>query len=131
VTSPIRQTKGQIEAAIRNAVIRFEMEFLGRGPTDVRAFIVQDLILVRLKGVLTPAEQQLAKNAEGVALVKRMRMNLLDQGREDLIKTIAQVTHAEVLGLFTDVDVASGERVIVFTVDANLEQQLQYAPPQA
>jgi uncharacterized protein YbcI len=131
VTSPIRQTKGQIEAAIRNAVIRFEMEFLGRGPTDVRAFIVQDLILVRLKGVLTPAEQQLAKNAEGVALVKRMRMNLLDQGREDLIKTIAQVTHAEVLGLFTDVDVASGERVIVFTVDANLEQQLQYSPPLA
>jgi uncharacterized protein YbcI len=119
----MRQSKGQVEAAIRNAVIRFEMEFLGRGPTDVRAYILQDLIIVRLKGVLTPAEQQLAKNPEGVTLVKRMRSNLLDQGRDDLIKEISSLTGAEVVGLFTDVHVASGERVIVLTMDVNLEQR--------
>ena len=48
------RTRGELETAIRNAVIRFEQEFMGRGPTDVRAFIIQDIILVRLKGVLTP-----------------------------------------------------------------------------
>ncbi|HZS11935.1 MAG TPA: DUF2294 domain-containing protein, partial [Nitrospirales bacterium] len=121
-------SKGQIEAAIRNAIIRFEMEFLGRGPTDVRAYILQDLIIVRLKGVLTPAEQQLAKNPEGVTLVKRMRSNLLDQGRDDLIKEISSLTGAEVVGLFTDVHVASGERVIVLTMDVNLEQRFLPAP---
>jgi len=124
----MRQSKGQIEAAIRNAIIRFEMEFLGRGPTDVRAYILQDLIIVRLKGVLTPAEQQLAKNPEGVTLVKRMRSNLLDQGRDDLIKEISSLTGAEVVGLFTDVHVASGERVIVLTMDVNLEQRFLPAP---
>ena len=125
----MRQSKGQVEAAIRNAVIRFEMEFLGRGPTDVRAYILQDLIIVRLKGVLTPAEQQLAKNPEGVTLVKRMRSNLLDQGRDDLIKEISALTETEVAGLFTDVHVASGERVIVFTMDANLDQRFLPASP--
>ena len=45
-----RQTRGELEVAIRNAIIQFEQEFMGRGPTDVRAFIVQDIILVRLKG---------------------------------------------------------------------------------
>ncbi len=124
----MRQSKGQIEAAIRNAIIRFEMEFLGRGPTDVRAYILQDLIIVRLKGVLTPAEQQLAKNPEGVTLVKRMRSNLLDQGRDDLIKEISSLTGAEVVGLFTDVHVASGERVIALTMDVNLEQRFLPAP---
>ena len=75
-------TKGETETAIRNAVIKFEQEFMGRGPTEVKAFILRDMVVVRLKGVLTPAERQLAKNAEGVDMVKRMRQNLISQGRE-------------------------------------------------
>jgi len=45
-------TKGESETAIRNAVIKFEQEFMGRGPTEVKAFILRDMVLVRLKGVL-------------------------------------------------------------------------------
>ena len=59
------RTRGELETAIKNSVIRFEQEFMGRGPTDVRAFIIHDIILVRLKGVLTPAERQLAKSRMG------------------------------------------------------------------
>ena len=77
-------TKGEAETAIRNAIIKFEQEFMGRGPTDVKAFMLRDLVLVRLKGVLTPAERQLAKNAEGIDMVKRMRQNLISQGLERL-----------------------------------------------
>ena len=69
------RTKGEVETAIRNAVIKFEQEFMGRGPMDVKAFILRDLILVRLKGVLTPAERQLAKSNDGVEMVKAMRQN--------------------------------------------------------
>ena len=43
-----------MESSIRNAIIKFEQEFMERGPDDVRAFIVRDLVVVRLKGVLTP-----------------------------------------------------------------------------
>ena len=46
-----------MENAIRNAIIKFEQEFMGRGPDDMRAFIVRDLVVARLKGVLTPAER--------------------------------------------------------------------------
>jgi len=67
------RTKGEIEGAIRTAIIKFEQEFMGRGPNDVKAFVVRDLVVVRLKGVLTPAERQLAKTAEGVDMVKRFR----------------------------------------------------------
>ncbi len=66
-------TKDEAETAIRNAVIKFEQEFMGRGPMDVKAFILRDLVLVRLKGVLTQAERQLAKRSEGIEMVKAMR----------------------------------------------------------
>jgi uncharacterized protein YbcI len=110
-----------MENAIRNAIIKFEQEFLGRGPDEVRAFVVRDLIVARLKGVLTPAERQLAKTVEGVEMVKRLRQNLIAQGRDKLCEQISEITEAKILGLFTDIDVQLGERVFVFTVDRELQ----------
>jgi uncharacterized protein YbcI len=115
------RTRGELEAAIRNAIIKFEQEFMGRGPTDVRAFIMQDIILVRLKGVLTPAERQLAKNPDGVGMVKRMRENLIGQGREKLCKQISEITGVKISALFTDIDARIGERIIVFALDKDVE----------
>jgi uncharacterized protein YbcI len=110
-----------MESAIRNAIIKFEQEFLGRGPDEVRAFVVRDLVVVRLKGVLTPAERQLAKTPEGIDMVKRLRQNLIAQGRDKLCEQISEITEAKILGLFTDIDVQLGERVFVFTVDRELQ----------
>ncbi|HEX7768237.1 MAG TPA: DUF2294 domain-containing protein [Nitrospira sp.] len=114
-------TKGEIESAIRNAIIKFEQEFMGRGPEDVRAYIVRDLVVVRLKGVLTPAERQLAKSAEGVDMVKRIRQTLIAQGREKLFEQVNDITGAKALGLFTDINAQIGEKILVFTVDRDLE----------
>lgn len=115
------QTKGEAESAIRNAVIKFEQEFMGRGPEDVRAFIIKDIVLVRLKGVLTPAERQLAKTAEGIEMVRRLRQNLIAQGREKLSQQVDDIAGAKTIGLFTDIDTQIGERIIVFTLDRDIE----------
>ena len=117
------RTKGEAETAIRNAIIKFEQEFMGRGPMDVKAFILRDLVLVRLKGVLTPAERQLAKSENGVDMVKAMRQNLITQGREKLCSQLTEITGVAVVGLFTDIDVHIGERVIVFSLDQDLESK--------
>jgi uncharacterized protein YbcI len=92
-----------------------------RGPDEVRALVARDLVVVRLKGVLTPAERQLAKTVEGVEMVKRFRQNLIAQGRDKLCEQVGEITGAKVLGLFTDIDVQLGERVFVFTVDRELQ----------
>jgi uncharacterized protein YbcI len=106
--------------AIRQAVIKFEQDFMGRGPTDVRALIVRDMVVVRLKGVLTQAERQLAKHADGIEMVKRMRQNLMAQGKDRLCSEIAAITGVKVTGLFTDIDTQMGERIMVFTLDQDL-----------
>lgn len=115
------KTRGEMESLVKNAIIKFEQEFMGRGPDEVKAFIVRDLIVIRLKGVLTPAEKQLAKTSEGVEMVKRLRQNLIAQGREKLMEQMNTLTGAKATALFTDIDTQIGERVFVFTLDRDLE----------
>ena len=116
-----RSTKGEMEGAIRVAIIKFEQEFMGRGPDDVRTFVVRDLVVVRLKGVLTPAERQLAKTVEGVDMVKRLRQNLIALGRDKLCEQVSEITGSNTVALFTDIDVQLGERVFVFAVDRDIQ----------
>ena len=115
------RTKTEIESAIRIAIIKFEQEFMGRGPDDVRTFVVRDLVVVRLKGVLTPAERQLAKTVEGVDMVKRLRQNLIALGRDKLCEQVSEITGSNTVALFTDIDVQLGERVFVFVVDRDIQ----------
>jgi uncharacterized protein YbcI len=121
----MRKTKGQMEAQIGEALIQFEKEYMGRGPQETKAFILDDMILVRLKGVLTPAEQQLVKNPQGTELIKRVRSNLLEQGRELLAKAIETITGLTVVSLHTDISTKTGERVIIFTLNDNLENTIR------
>jgi uncharacterized protein YbcI len=119
------RTIGQVEAEISAALIQFEKDFMGRGPRETRAYIIEDMVLVRLKGVLTPAEQQLAKNAEGTELIKRLRSNLLEQAREHLSGTIEKLTGLGVVSLYTDISTKTGERIILFTLQENLAERFR------
>lgn len=114
-------TKGQVEAQISEAIIKFEKEYMGRGPMETKTYIIEDMIFVRLKGVLTPAEEQLAKTAEGAELIKRTRVELLEGARVLLEKIISDTTDCQVKSLHTDISTKTGERIIVFTLDQNLE----------
>jgi uncharacterized protein YbcI len=122
------KTSGQLEAEIGNALIQFEKDFMGRGPKETRAYIIEDMVLVRLKGVLTPAEQQLAKNVAGTDLIKQIRSNLLEQARELLSATIENITGLKVISLYTDISTKTGERVILFTLNKNLAERFRTGP---
>ncbi len=115
------KTKGQIEAQISEAIIKFEKEYMGRGPTEAKAHIIKDMIFVRLKGVLTPAEEQLAKSAEGAELIKKTRMQLLEGARLLLENLISDITRCQIRSLHTDISTKTGERVIIFTLEQDCD----------
>ena len=97
------QTKGQLEAKIAAAITQFEREHLGRGPQEVRTWIIQDLILVRLKRVLTPAEEKLARDREGHRLIKEVRQQLIEGAMKQegiLAEVHLDVTKGDVLEFF-------------------------------
>jgi uncharacterized protein YbcI len=117
----IAKTKGQYESEISEAVIKFEKEFMGRGPLETKTYIIDDIVLVRLKNVLTPAELKLA-NAEsrldGRELIKRVRIALLEQGRPLLEAAVEKILNVKVKSLHTDISTVTGERLILFSLES-------------
>ena len=47
----LMQPQGEIESAISDGMSRFEQEYMGRGPKDIRAHLIDDILFVRLQGV--------------------------------------------------------------------------------
>ncbi len=119
-----QRTKGQIEAAITEAVTQFEREYLGRGPKEARTFIVEDMVLIRLKGILSPAERQLSREPGGVELIKQMRTRLIESSNEELTALIEAETGVAVATMHTDIRARTGERIFVFGLADNLEARL-------
>jgi uncharacterized protein YbcI len=119
---PVVKTKGELETEISNAVIRFKREYMGRGPQEVRTFLLDDMVLVRLRGVLTPAEQRLAQLEDphrGRDLIKQLRVELIEHGRELLEEAVQSILGVRVLSIHTDISTRTGESVIVFTLSGD------------
>ena len=119
-----KPSRGEVEASLANAIIQFEKDHLGRGPVEARVFIIEDMILVRLRGVLTPAEVKLAQNPDGHGLIKEVRRQLLEGSRPLLEAIVQERTGCQVVSLHTDISVKTDERMIVFTLAENLETHL-------
>ena len=113
------KTQGEIEAAVCEGVRRFEQEYMGRGPKDVHAHLIGDLLVVRLKGVLTAAEQQLVKSLaadKGRDLLKQVRTHLIETARPLMEAMVREVTGVKPLSLHHDISTVTGEEVILFTL---------------
>ncbi|HEV2437617.1 MAG TPA: DUF2294 domain-containing protein [Verrucomicrobiae bacterium] len=116
---PTTKTKGQLEAEISAAMVQFEREYMGRGPEETRTYLIDDLVVVRLRGVLTPAEKQLASGdptGDDRKLIKQVRMQLLEKARPLLVSIIKDILNQDVISLHTDISIRTGERVILFSL---------------
>ena len=113
------KTQGEIEAAICEGITRFEQEYMGRGPKDIRAHLIGDLLVVRLQGVLTAAEQHLVKSLpaeKGRDLLKQVRTHLLETARPLLEAMVQDITGMKVVSLHHDISTVTGEEVVLFTL---------------
>jgi uncharacterized protein YbcI len=116
---PRMKTQGEIESAISEGMSRFEQEYMGRGPKDVHAHLFNDLVVVRLKGVLTAAEQHLVKTLpaeKGRDLLKQVRSQLLEIARPTMEAMVSGITGVGVVSLHHDISTVTGEEVVLFTL---------------
>jgi uncharacterized protein YbcI len=113
------KTQGEIEAATCDGVSRFEVDYMGRGPKDIRAHLIGDLLVVRLQGVLTAAERQLVKTLpaeKGRDLLKQVRTHLVETARPLLEAMVAEVTGVRPLSMHHDISTVTGEELVIFTL---------------
>lgn len=114
------KTHGEIEAAVCDGMNRFKIEYMGRGSKDIHCHLLNDLLVVRLQGVLTAAEQQLVKvlpSDKGRDLLKQVRTHLIETARPMMEAMIHQITGVKVLSLHHDISTQTGEEIVIFTLD--------------
>ena len=115
----VMRTLGELEAAISEGVSRFEQDYMGRGPKKIHTHLLGDLLVVRLQGVLTAAEQQLVKSLpaeKGRDLLKQVRTHLIETARPILEAMVHEVTGVKVLSLHHDISTSTAEEVVLLTL---------------
>jgi uncharacterized protein YbcI len=139
------KSQGEIEAAVCDGISRFQQEFIGRGPRDIHAHLIGTLLVVRLQGVLTPAERQLISprpgpvddggpaagagaavgdgnghsngdHGNGRALLKQVRAHMVASGRPRLEEIVRVATGVGMVSVHHDISTVTGEEVIVFSL---------------
>ena len=113
------KTAGEIEAAVCEGMSSFQQEYMGRGPKAIHAHLIGDLLIVRLQGVLTAAEQQLVKSQsveKGRDLLKQVRTHLVETARPVMEAMVQEVTGIKVLSMHHDISTMTGEELIAFVL---------------
>ena len=112
------KTHGEIEAAICERISQFEREYRGRGPKDIHAYLLGDFVVVRLQGLLTPAEQQLARGPsdKGRDLLKQVRSHLIESAKPLIEALVEDITGVGLVSLHQDISTVTGEAFVVLTL---------------
>jgi len=118
-----KRTKGSVESEISKAMTQWEKEYLGRGSVSAKADILRDMIIVTLRGILTPAEYSLCETKQGLINIKKNRTDLVESGVEMLRRLIFDITGEVVVSFHTDLSTRTGERIMVFRLENDLEKK--------
>ena len=113
------KTQREIEADVSEGISRFKQDYMGRGPKSIHTHLLGDLLVIRLQGVLTAAEQQLVKSLpaeKGLDLLKQVRTHLIETVRPLMEAMVEKVTGIKVVTMHHDISTVTGEEVILFTL---------------
>ncbi len=119
------KAKRQIEAKISEAITKLERAQVGRAPQQVKSYIIEDIVVIRLKGILTPIEQELTKHPEGIDLIKRCRVCLVEKAQNIFKEIIHNLLNVEVITFYADISTEVNEGTIIFTLCENVEPKFK------
>ena len=117
-------TQGTIEAGVASAVVRFHREQIGRGPSEVKAHLSGDLLLVRCTGIFTPTEARLAISEEGRKLIRSSRQELRSINHLEIEQVIEEIVGCKVLRSYCDMAVEAAEQIEVYVLELDMERRL-------
>lgn len=117
----MKLTKGQITDKIAKEATRFYLDTLGVGPKETKVYIIEDMVIVRLKGPLLPIEKKLLEFKNGIELVKDIRKTLHEITTKHLSGIIENIVHKKVISSHSDVSTKTGERIELFILEKKFD----------
>jgi uncharacterized protein YbcI len=92
---------GQLSAAISNAMVRIQREYLGRGPTKARTLMRDNVIVVLMEDTLTKAERSLVADGKHEDVL-RIRHSFQRTMKADVIAAVEELTGRTVVAFMSD-----------------------------
>ena len=109
------RTGGALLTAISNAVVQIVRDYTGRGPTQSRASIRDNLVVVLLQETMLKAEHSLVNN-DKAGLVVEMRRSFQQTMRAELSAAVERLTEREVIAFMSDSHLEPDYSVEVFVL---------------
>lgn len=116
-------TKGMVEARISESVARFELNHMGRGPARIKTRIIEDMVIIRLVGFLTPAEKKMACDPSGIRTIKETRMLLFEHSIDEFKAIFDENLQVPILSVHSDISTVTGEKMIIVVFESQIENQ--------
>jgi uncharacterized protein YbcI len=107
---------GIVGLQISNAIGHLHKELVGRGPSKIRTYLDDDLVVCLLEGGFTQAEQTLLRHS-GDELVIEMRLRLQAAMRTGITETVQSITGRTVRSFMSANDPARDLQVEVLVLD--------------
>src|ERR1700691_5015435 len=95
-----KQAQGDVLTAISDGLVGLLKEFYGHGPTRVKSYYEDDLVVCVLRGGFSRVEQTLLDGGRGSAVIQQ-RMEFQEVMRERFAKVIEDATGKRVIGFMS------------------------------
>jgi uncharacterized protein YbcI len=83
-------------AAIANDLVRLKAQYYGKGPTEAKAYMNDEILVVALKGGLTTVEQTLLDAGQS-DLVREVRLRFQQAMEQNFIDAVQRLAGVQVL----------------------------------
>jgi uncharacterized protein YbcI len=106
-------SRGQLAAAISNAMVGIHSKHYGKGPTKAKTYLVDDVVVTVMSDVFTTVERTLIDNGKG-ELVRDVRTTFQYTMRSEFTDAIQQITGREPRAFISQIDWEADIAVEVF-----------------
>jgi uncharacterized protein YbcI len=100
ITERDRKVHGDVLTAISDGMVALLKEFYGRGPSRVKSYYEDDLVVCVLRGGFSRVEETLLAGGRGAAVIQQ-RMDFQDVMRQRFAKVIEDATGRVVIGFMS------------------------------
>ena len=109
-------SRGQLAAAISNAMVGIHSKHYGKGPTKAKTYLIDDTIVCVMQDVFTTVERTLIENGKG-ELVREVRTTFQYALRDEFIDAVQDVVGRRVRGFLSQIDCDADMAVEFFLLE--------------
>ncbi|MEA2495887.1 MAG: hypothetical protein QOJ29_3798 [Thermoleophilaceae bacterium] len=117
-------SRGQLAAAISNAIVGIHSKHYGKGPTKAKTFLIEDTVICVMSDVFTTVERTLIDNNKG-ELVREVRTSFQYALRHEFIDAVRDVTGRGVRSFMSQIDCDADTALEFFLLEAEVTDVTQ------